>query len=166
VARTLLAIGMVAMPLALVLAAFVDERIKYALAPASDCLTIALIIACAQAWRRGSLATLAGYGTLLGSMLLGKVMGFYAFGAEWAPALVAAYRDAWRVAVRHFHIDAMVIGYVFLIWPALVRRSVAMVASLALALGLATPAMGTWSRLAGVAGVLWVLAFWRRRAAE
>jgi hypothetical protein len=166
-ARTLLAIGMVAMPLTLVLSAFVDERLKYVLAPASDCLTVAMIIACVQAWRGGSIGSLAGYATLLGSMLLGKAMGFYAFdSAMSAPAVLATYGDAWRVSLRHFHIDIMVMGYTFLMWPALVRPRVAAVAALALSLGLSMPAMGGWSRLAGVAAMVWVLIFWRGRAAE
>lgn len=165
VARALLGIGMIAMPLALVLSAFVDERLKYALAPASDCLTVALIIACVQAWRSKRFGSFAGYATVLASMLLGKLMGFYAFdGPVSAPAALAAYGDAWRVSLRDFHIDAMVIGYTFLLWPALVRPRVAGVAGVALTLGLTTPAMGPWSRLAGLAVVLWVLTFWRGRA--
>jgi len=163
-ARTLLGIGMVALPLVLVLSAFVDDRIKYGLGPASDCFTVALIIACAQAWRGGDHGALAGFGTVLASMLLGKAMGFYAFdGPMPAPAALATYGEAWRVSLRHFHIDAMVIGYTFLVWPALARPRVTAVAGLALILGLLMPAVGAWSRLAGVAAVLWVLTFWRGR---
>jgi len=165
IARALLGIGMVALPLVLVLSAFVDERLKYGLGPASDCFTVALIIACVQAARRSDGASLAGYGTILASMLLGKAMGFYAFdGPLSAPAALATYGDAWRVALRNFHIDLMVIGYTFLLWPVLVRPRVIAVAGIALILGLSMPAMGAWSRFAGVAAVLWVLTLWRGRA--
>jgi hypothetical protein len=164
-ARVLFGIGMVAMPLALVLSAFFDDRVKYALGPASDCFTVGLIISCVQAGRRGEVGSLAGFGTVLASMFLGKLMGFYAFdGPLSAPTLLATYGDAWRVALRHFHIDLMVLGYTFLLWPALVRPRIIAVAGLALTLGLSMPAMGAWSRLAGVAAVLWVISFWRGRA--
>ena len=164
-ASTLSGIGMVAVPLVLVLSAFVDERLKYALGPASDCFAVALIIACVQAWRGDHRAALAGFGTVLASMLLGKVMGFYAFdGPVSAPAALTAYADAWRVSLRHFHIDIMVLGYAFLLWPSLVRPLTVAVAGLAFALGLCMPAMGAWSRLAGGATVLWLIVFWRGRA--
>lgn len=165
IARTLFAVGMVAMPVALVLSALVDERAKYALGPASDCFTVGLLIACFQAWRGGDRAALAGFGTVLASMALGKVMGFYAFDGPFpAPALLAAYADAWRVALRHFHIDLMVVGYTFLMWPALVRLRVVAAAGLALALGLSVPAMGAWSLLAAAAAAAWAIVFWRSRA--
>jgi hypothetical protein len=165
-ARILSGIGMVAVPLVLVLSAFVDARLKYALGPASDCFTVALIIACVQAWRAGHRAALAGFGTVLASMVLGKVMGFYAFdGPLSAPAVLTAYADAWRVSLRHFHIDIMVLGYALLLWPSLVRPRTIAVAGLALMLGLCMPAMGAWSRWAGGATVLWLIAFWRGRVA-
>jgi hypothetical protein len=164
-ARILFGVGMVALPLVLLLSAFVDERLKYGLGPASDCFTVALIIACVQAWRGGNVAALAGFGVVLTSMLLGKAMGFYAFeGPLAAPALLAGYGDAWRVALRGFHIDLMVLGYTFLLWPSLVRPRIAAVAGVALAVGLLIPALGAWSRLAGIATVLWVVTFWRGRA--
>ena len=164
-ARALLGIGMVAMPLVLLLSAFVDNRLKYGLAPASDCIAVALIIACLQAWRRDDNPALAGFGTLLVSMALGKLMGFYAFdGPLPAPAALAAYGDPWRIALRDFHIDLMVLGYAFLLWPSLVRPLVIVVAGLALALGVSMPAMGIWSGLAGVATLLWVVMFWRGKA--
>lgn len=166
IARTLFAVGMVAMPVALVLSALVDERAKYALGPASDCFTVGLLIACFQAWRGGDRAALAGFGTVLASMALGKVMGFYAFDGPFpAPAPLAAYADAWRVALRHFHIDLMVVGYTFLVWPALARLRVVAAAGLALALGLSMPAMGTGSLLAAAATAAWAIVFWRSRAA-
>lgn len=166
-ARILSGIGMVAVPLALVLSAFLDARLKYALGPASDCFTVTLIIACVQFWRSGNHAALAGFGTVLASMLLGKLMGFYAFdGPLPAPAGLAGYGDAWRASLRHFHIDIMVLGYAFLIWPSLIRPRTIAVAFLALTMGLCAPAMGDWSRLAGVATVLWVIAFWRGRAVQ
>jgi hypothetical protein len=165
VARTLVGIGMVAMPLVLVLSAFVDARLKYALGPASDCFTVALIVACFQAWRSGDRAALAGFGTVLASMLLGKVMGFYSFdGPLSAPAALAAYADAWRVSLRHFHIDLMVLGYALLLWPTLVHPRTFAAAGLALAAVLLVPAMGAWSPWAGMATVLWLIVFWRRRA--
>jgi len=164
-ARTLSGIGMAAVPLVLVLSAFVDDRLKYALGPASDCFTVALIIACTQAWRNGDRAAMVGFGTVLGSMVLGKLMGFYAFdGPLSAPVVLTAYADAWRVSLRHFHIDTMVLGYAFLLWPSLVRPRVIAVAGLAMALGLCMPAMGDWSRLAGGATVAWLIVFWRSRA--
>jgi hypothetical protein len=166
IARTLFAVGMIAMPVTLVLSALVDERAKYALGPASDCFTVGLLIACFQAWRVGDRAALAGFGTVLASMALGKVMGFYAFDGPFpAPAPLAAYADAWRVALRHFHIDLMVVGYTFLIWPALVRLRVVAAAGLALALGLSVPAMGAGSLLAAAAAAAWAFVFWRSRAA-
>ena len=158
-------IGMVAVPLVLALSAFVDERLKYALGPASDCFVVALIIACVQAWRHGERAALAGFGTVLASILLGKLMGAYAFdGPFLAPAALTAYADAWRVSLRHFHIDIMALGYAFLLWPSLVRPRAIAVAAFALTLGLGMPAMGAWSRLAGAATLLWLIAFWRGRA--
>jgi hypothetical protein len=164
-ARALCGIGMVAMPLVLVLSAFVDERLKYALGPASDCFTVALLIACVQAWRVGDHEALAGFGTVLASMLLGKLMGFYAFdGPLSAPAVLSAYVDAWRVSLRHLHIDTMVVGLAFLLWPSLVRPRIAAVAGLAIAIGLCMPAMGSWSGLAGGATALWLITFWRGRA--
>jgi hypothetical protein len=165
VAVILAGIGMVAMPLVLALSAFVDQRLKYALGPAADCFLVALIIACVQAWRSGERAALAGFGTVLASMLLGKLMGFYAFdGPLLAPAALTAYADAWRVALRHFHIDFMVLGYALLLWPSLVRPRTIAVAAVALTLGLGMPAMEAWSRLAGAATVLWLIVFWRGRA--
>jgi hypothetical protein len=99
-------------------------------------------------------------------MLLGKVMGFYAFGGPVsAPAALTAYTDVWRVSLRNFHIDIMVLGYAFLLWPPLVRPVTVAVAGLALALGLCMPAMEAWSRLAGGATVLWLIVFWRGKAA-
>ena len=166
VARILFAVGMLALPLTLVLSAFVDARAKYALGPASDCFTVALLIACVQAWRRGDRPALAGFGTVLASMLLGKAMGFYAFeGPLPAPAALSAYADAWRVSLRNFHIDVMVLGYTFLMWPALVRARVLAVVGVALMLALAMPALGAWSWLAGVAIAGWVIIFWRGRVA-
>jgi hypothetical protein len=58
----------------------------------------------------------------------------------------------------------MVLGYTFLLWPSLVRPRIAAVAGVALAVGLLIPALGAWSRLAGIATVLWVVTFWRGRA--
>lgn len=164
-ARMLLGIGFVAMPLVLVLSAFVDHRLKYGLAPASDCVTVALAIACIQALRRGESTALAGFGTLLVSMVLGKLMGFYAFdGPLSAPPVLVTYGESWRTALRQFHIDLMVVGYAFLLWPSLVRPLVAAVASLALMLGVFMPVLGIWSRLASVATVAWVVTFWRSKA--
>lgn len=167
IARILLGIGMVAVPLVLVLAAFVDARLKYGLGPASDCLTVAMIVACYQAWRGADRAALAGFGTVLASMLLGKVMGFYAFdGPLPSPAVLSGYADAWRVSLRHFHIDLMVLGYALLLWPTRVGPRTVAVAGLALAIGLCMPAMGAWSYWAGVATVLWLIVFWRDRLVE
>lgn len=164
-ARVLCGIGMVAVPLVLVLSAFVDSRLKYALGPASDCFAVALIIVCVQAWQGGDREALAGFGTVLASMLLGKLMGFYAFdGPLAAPAGMAAYVDEWRVSLRHFHIDIMVLGYTFLLWPSLVRARTIAVAGLAMGVGLCMPAMGDWSRWGGAATVLWLIHFWRGRA--
>jgi hypothetical protein len=164
-AQLLSAIGMVALPLVLVLSAFVDQRLKYALAPASDCFAVALLIACVQAGRGGDREALAGFGTVLASMVLGKAMGFYAFeGPLTAPAALTAYDDAWRVALRNFHIDLMALGFALLLWPSLVRPTPVTVAALAIALGLCTPAMGPWSQWAGAATVMWLIFFWRGRA--
>jgi hypothetical protein len=165
-ARALFAIGMVAMPMTLVLSSLVDERAKYALGPASDCFTVGLMIACFQAWRRTDRPSLAGFGIVLASMLLGKLMGFYAFdGPLPAPAALAAYADAWRVSLRHFHIDLMVIGYSFLLWPALVRLRVVGAGALALAMALLSPGLGAWATVAAVAVVAWLIVFWRGRVA-
>jgi len=165
IARTLFTVGMVAMPVALVLSSLVDQRVKYALGPASDCFTIGLMIACFQAWRRADRAALTGFGIVLASMLLGKLMGIYAFDGPFAaPAALAAYADAWRVALRHFHIDLMVMGFAVLVWPALVRPRVAGAGALALGLGLLSAGLGRWSALAGVAAVGWLITFWRGRA--
>lgn len=166
-ARLLTATGMVAVPLVLVLSACVDTRLRYALGPASDCFTVALIIACFQAWRAKDAPALAGFGAVLGSMLLGKFMGFYAFdGPLSAPALVTSYTDAWRVSLRHFHIDAMVFGYTLLLWPDLVRPATIAVAGVALLTGLSMPAMGAWSQWASVATLFWLIVFlWRRTGA-
>jgi hypothetical protein len=166
VARFLLGMGMVAMPLVLVLSALGDDRLKFGLGPASDCFTVALIIACFQAWRARNAATSVGFAVVLASMLLGKAMGFYAFeGPLTPPSPVAAYADAWRVALRNFHIDLMVVGYTFLLWPSLVRPRIISVAGLALIAGVFAPALGGWSGLAG-AGILgWLLIFWHGRAA-
>jgi hypothetical protein len=164
-ARTLSTIGMAAVPLVLVLSAFADQRLKYALGPATDCIVVALVIACVQAWRRGERTALAGFATLLASMLLGKLMGFYAFdGPLSPPSAMAAYADAWRVSLRNFHIDLMVLGYGFLLWPLLVRPRTIAVAALALVLGLCAPALEAWSRPAVGATVLWLVVFWRGRA--
>jgi hypothetical protein len=166
-AEILSGVGMVAVPLVLLLSAFVDARLKYALGPASDCFTVALVIACIQAWRGGNRAALAGFGTVLASMLLGKVMGFYAFdGPLPAPASLAGYADAWRVSLRHFHIDVMVLGYALLLWPALAGPRTAAVAGLALMLSLFTPAMGAWSQLTILATMSWLIVLWRHRAIE
>ena len=166
-AEILSGIGMVAVPLVLLLSAFVDARLKYALGPASDCFTVALVIACVQAWRGGNRAALAGFGTVLASMLLGKVMGVYAFdGPLPAPAGLAGYADAWRVSLRHFHIDVMVFGYALLLWPALACLRTAAVAGLALVLSLCAPAMGAWSQLAILATMSWLIVLWRHRAIE
>ncbi len=163
-ARVLLGIGMVALPLVLVSSALVDDRLKYGLGPASDCFTVALIIGCVQAWRGRDVATVRGFGVVLASMLLGKAMGFYAFeGPLPAPAPLAGYDDPWRVSLRDFHIDLMVLGYTFLLWPSLVRLPIVAVAGCALTFALLTPALGAWSWLPSVAILAWTMAFWRGR---
>jgi hypothetical protein len=165
-ARTLLGVGMVALPLVLVLSAFVDVRLKYALGPASDCFTVALIIACAQAWRERDGSMLAGFATVLGAMLLGKAMGFYGFdGPLPAPAALATYDATWRVALRHFHVDLMVLGYTLLLWPSLARPTVAATAIAALLLGLLAPGLGSWAAWVCLATMAWVVTFWRGRVA-
>jgi len=167
IARILLGIGMIAVPLVLVLSAFVDARLKYGLGPASDCLAVALMVVCYQAWRGGDGAALAGFGTVLASMLLGKVMGLYSFdGPLPPPANLSGYADAWRVSLRHFHIDLMVLGYALLLWPTGISRHTVALAGLALAVGICTPALGAWSYWASIATALWLIVFWRDRLVE
>jgi hypothetical protein len=167
IAKFLLATGVVAMPLVLTLSAFVDPRLKYALGPASDCFTLALLIACFQSWKAKERVALVGFSTILGSMLLGKLMGAYAFdGPLAAPSMLTDYADTWRVSLRNFHIDLMVLGFALFLWPGLVRPRTMAAAGFALALGLCVPAMGDWSRLAGGATLLWLLIFWTGRVIE
>jgi hypothetical protein len=123
-----LAYGALGMPVVLTLAALGNPILKYLLPLPADALLFGAGVAVWRAFRGKSVAVRCGWSLLLGSMLVGQMMGGYAFdGPLPAPPAFTQYLDFARSLARIGHAYAILLGLLALfadqVAPGLSRRA-------------------------------------------
>jgi hypothetical protein len=109
----LFAIGATTLATILLASAFVYKEIAWALPIGADTTVLACIAAAWRASYRRDRTALWGWAAVAGSMIVGLLMGVYAFGGPLpTPALIGDYASLVRTILRDLHIIVLALGII------------------------------------------------------
>lgn len=111
----LFVIGVTTLPTILAMSAVIHKEIAWALPIGADTTVAGCVMAAIRARKRSDVVALLGWSAVAGSMIVGLLMGLYAFeGPLPAPRAAGAYGTIARTAMRDGHIVVLVLGVVAL----------------------------------------------------
>lgn len=111
----LFVVGVTTLPTILAASAVIHKEIAWALPIGADTTVAGCVMAGIRARKRSDVVALLGWSAVAGSMIVGLLMGLYAFeGPLPAPSVAGDYGTLVRTAMRDGHIVVLVLGVVAL----------------------------------------------------